>query len=122
MFATLSGAVVSVAANFALIPVLGIFGPPWAAFAAYCVMTLVVYFAGRRYWPVPYESGRLGLIIATALFLSVPAFAGWFGAGTWAWLGYRLSVLLSFPFCLLALGFFLPEEKEKAGALIARFW
>lgn len=120
MFATLSGAVVSVAANFALIPVWGISGPPWAAFAAYCVMALVVYFAGRRYFPVPYELGRLGLIIATALVLSVPALAGWFNGGTPAWLVYRLSVLIAFPLCLLTLGFFLPEEKDKVRALISK--
>ncbi len=120
MFATLSGAAVSVAANFALIPVWGISGPPWAAFAAYCVMTLVVYFYGRRYFPVPYELGRLAKAVITALVLSTPALAGWFDGGA-AWLVYRLFVLAAFPLCLLALGFFLPEEKEKLRALTARW-
>jgi O-antigen/teichoic acid export membrane protein len=117
MFATLSGAAVSVAANFALIPVLGISGPPWAAFAAYSVMALMVYFYGRRYFPVPYELGRLAKVAVTALVLSAPALAGWFDGGP-SWLVYRLSVLAAFPLCLLALGFFLPEEKEKLRALI----
>jgi O-antigen/teichoic acid export membrane protein len=112
MLATLAGAAVSVAANFALIPVMGIFGPPWAAFAAYCVMALTVYFAGRRFFPVPYEFGRLGLIVITALVLSVPALAGWFDGGG-PWLLYRLAVLAAYPLCLLALGFLLPEEKLK---------
>ncbi|OGS06781.1 MAG: hypothetical protein A2270_01015 [Elusimicrobia bacterium RIFOXYA12_FULL_51_18] len=113
MFATLSGAAVSVAVNFILIPTLGISGPPWAAFAAYCVMALVVYVAGRRISPVPYEFGRLGSIVITALALSLPALAGWFNDGTSAWLIYRLAVLAVFPLCLLAMGFFLPEEKRK---------
>jgi O-antigen/teichoic acid export membrane protein len=118
MLATLSGAVVSVAANFALIPVWGILGPPWAAFAAYCAMTLVIYFSGRRYSPVPYEFGRLGLILIVALVLSAPALAGWLESGTWAWLGYRLAVLAAFPVFLFSFGFFLPEEKEKFRSLI----
>ncbi len=120
MFATLSGAAVSVAANFALIPLFGISGPPWAAFAAYSVMALVVYFYGRRYFPVPYELGRLAKVVITALVLSAPAMAGWFDGGP-SWLVYRLAVLAAFPLCLLALGFFLPEEKEKFRALAARF-
>jgi len=120
MFATLAGAAVSVAANFALIPAMGIFGPPWAAFAAYCVMALVVYFGGRRFFPVPYELGRLGLIVITALALSVPALAGWFDGGA-PWLIYRLAVLAAYPLCLLAAGFFVPEEKQKARELFSRF-
>lgn len=118
MFATLAGAAVSVAANFALIPVWGISGPPWAAFAAYCAMTLVVYFYGRRYFPVPYELGRLAKVVVTALVLSAPALAGWFDGGM-PWLVYRLSVLIAFPLCLLAIGFFLPQEKEKIRSLLA---
>jgi O-antigen/teichoic acid export membrane protein len=120
MLATLSGAAVSVAANFALIPRLGIFGPPWAAFAAYCVMAVTVYYAGRRFFPVPYEFGRLGLIVVTALVLSVPALAGWFGGG-WTWFIYRLGVLAAYPLCLLALGFFVPEEKLKLRELVSRY-
>jgi O-antigen/teichoic acid export membrane protein len=120
MFATLSGAAVSVAANFALIPVWGISGPPWAAFAAYSVMALVVYLYGRRYFPVPYELGRLARVVITALVLSAPALAGWFDGGP-SWFVYRLSVLAVFPLVLLSLGFFLPEEKEKFRALLARW-
>jgi len=109
-----------VAANFALIPVWGIMGPPWAAFAAYCATVIVAYFAGRRYFPVPYELRRLGIIAATALVLSVPALAGWILPGAWSWLAYRLSVLIAFPLCLLSLGFFLPEEKAKFLSLLSK--
>ena len=119
MLATLAGALVSVAANFALIPRFGIYGPPWAAFAAYGVMVLVVYFYGRRYFPVPYELKRLGLIVFAALALSLPALAGWLTGG-WQWTAYRLLALSAYPVALLALGFFLPEEKLKACLLVGR--
>ncbi|OGR44293.1 MAG: hypothetical protein A2X35_02375 [Elusimicrobia bacterium GWA2_61_42] len=119
MLATLLGALVSVAANFALIPVLGILGPPWAAFAAYCVMTLTVYFYGRRLFPVPYELRRLALVAAAALALCAPALAGWVHAG-WQWTAYRLLALSAYPVLLLAFGFFLPEEKQKACVLFGR--
>ena len=119
MLATLAGALVNVAATFALIPKFGIFGPPWAAFAAYCVMALTVYFYGRRYFPVPYELKRLGMIVLVALALSLPAIAGWVRGG-WQWTAYRLLALSAYPVVLLGLGFFLPEEKRKACLMVGR--
>lgn len=122
MLAALCGAAMSIAANFALIPLLGISGPPWAAFAAYCVMALVVFFAGRKYLPVPYEFGRLALIAAAALALSFPAIAGLAPASGPSWLAYRLSVLAAYLPILFLLGFFLPEEKTAARAFLSRFF
>ena len=87
--------------------------------AAYCVMALTVYFAGRRFLPVPYEFGRLGLIVVTALVLCAPALAGWFDGGG-PWLLYRLAVLAAYPLCLLALGFLVPEEELKLRELFSR--
>jgi O-antigen/teichoic acid export membrane protein len=120
MFATLAGAAVDVAANFALIPFFGIYGPPWAAFAAYCVMALVVYFYGRANYPVPYEFRRLALAVFTALALAAPALAGWH-PGPAAWAAYRLGALAAYPLVLYYSGFFLKEEKEKAAELLRRF-
>jgi len=119
MLATLAGALVNIAANFALIPRFGIYGPPWAAFAAYCVMALVAYFYGRRYFPVPYEFKRLWMIALVALALSLPAIAGWVKGG-WQWTAYRLLALSAYPVALLAIGFFLPGEKTKACLMFGR--
>ncbi len=119
MIAALCGAAVSVAANFALIPSLGIAGPPWAAFAAYCAMSLVAYFYGRSCFPVPYEFGRLAKAAGAALLLSAPALAGWFDGGL-PWSLYRLSVLAAYPLLLLASGFFLPEERSALRSLLPR--
>ncbi len=120
MLATISGAAVNIAANFALIPYFGIFGPPWAAFAAYCVMALIVYYYGRRYFPVPYELKRLAMAAFAALLVCSPALAGWQTAG-WPWMLYRLAAICAYPALLYAAGFFLPEEKNKARELLARF-
>ena len=120
MTATLIGALVNVAANFALIPPFGIFGPPWAAFAAYCAMALTVYRYGRRYFPVPYEFGRLAAACGAALLVAAPALAGWHPGGG-LWTAYRLAALLAYPAVLLLGGFLLPEEKEKAKELLSRF-
>lgn len=119
MLATLAGAAVDVAANFALIPVFGIYGPPWAAFAAYCVMAVIVYYYGRRHYPVPYEFRRVALAAFTALALAVPALAGWSPSPA-AWLAYRLAAVAAYPLALYYSGFFLPEEKAKAAELLQR--
>lgn len=119
MGATLAGAAVNVAANLLLIPVFGIFGPPWAAFAAYCVMAFLVWFYGRRHYPVPYELRRLALAALAGVALASPALAGWSPApGTW--LVYRLLALAAFPAALYWSGFLLPEEKAKAAELLGR--
>jgi O-antigen/teichoic acid export membrane protein len=104
---TFAGAAVNIAANFLLIPVMGMMGAAVATLLAYIVMALVMYLSVRRYYPVPYEWDRIGwiAIIATALF-----------AGSWIVNAgeYRLllnGILLAL-YCglLFVLGVFSPGE------------
>jgi len=50
-----SGAIIAVVANIVLIPILGIYGAAWSVFLAYLVPTILSYFFGRKYFPIPYE-------------------------------------------------------------------
>ena len=119
MAATLAGAAVNVAGNFALISNFGIYGPPWAALSSYCVMAGMVWVFGRKLYPVPYEYGRLAAAAAVCLAVALPALAGWRPAPA-AWWAYRLAALAAYPAALYCSGFFLPEEKEKAASLLGR--
>lgn len=70
------GAVVNVAANFALIPSLGIMGAAYATLVSYAVIAVGMYFASQRFYPLAYEWGkviRLALVSAGlfAVFLAV---------------------------------------------------
>ena len=75
------GAVLTVALNFLLIPVLGYLGSAWATLACYFMMALVCWRLGERHFPVPYPVARLGLWLLAACALvwlggAVPV-AGW---------------------------------------------
>ncbi|GGK75286.1 lipopolysaccharide biosynthesis protein [Rufibacter glacialis] len=53
-YITIFGAIVTVVANYLLIPVLGYMGSAIAAFLCYFSMAVVCYAIGQKYFPVPY--------------------------------------------------------------------
>lgn len=62
-YITGAGAIVNVAANFALIPLLGITGAALATLLSYAVMALYIYYESNKVYPVPYEWRRIGLLV-----------------------------------------------------------
>ncbi len=69
---TLMGTAITLVINFAFIPKWGMWACAWATAICYISMMVASYFAGQRYFPVPYAVGRLlgyiGLI--TLLFFA----------------------------------------------------
>lgn len=66
------GALVTLALNFWLIPVIGYKGSAIATLAAYSSMVLLSYFYGRKYYPIPYNLRKIGLyLIISIVFSSV---------------------------------------------------
>ena len=70
------GAVLTIALNVALIPVLGYLGSAWATLACYFMMAGLCWWLGERYFPVPYPVGRLLLWLLGAVGLVVGGQAG----------------------------------------------
>lgn len=63
---TVTGAVITVAGNYFLIPVAGYMGSSIAALLCYFTMFALCYLIGKRFYPVPYDIGKIFLyIIAT---------------------------------------------------------
>ncbi len=88
------GAAVNIAANFAFIPVWGIAGAAWATFIAYAVMALALYLITRRIYEVPYEWGRIALILgATGVCFTAAALTATAGASEAPW-WMRIALLL----------------------------
>ena len=104
-----AGLVINVAANFALIPRLGMMGAAYAKLLAYAVMVVSVYVITRRFYPVPYEFGRLGKL---ALLVGLAFYVGSRFQGEAEPL-LKLLVLVSLPLLLLLIGFF--ERRELQG-------
>jgi len=55
------GAVLTILLNYLLIPEYGYYGASWATFIVYFSMMLLSYFLGKKYYPVPYEIGKIAL-------------------------------------------------------------
>ena len=82
--------------NLWLVPAIGIpdgyMGSAWAALISYFIVMVISYFTGRRYYPLPYQVGRIGLYTLLALVI--------WQAGTWLefpsmmWLTYALRAIL----------------------------
>nr|WKN38149.1 polysaccharide biosynthesis C-terminal domain-containing protein [Tunicatimonas sp. TK19036] len=63
------GAVVTLAGNFLLIPVLGYLGSAVASIACFSVMCLVCYYYGKKYYPIPYNFTPSFWYLLTALLI-----------------------------------------------------
>lgn len=68
---TVLGAIITVAANFLLIPLFGFMGSSWAAVICYASMTVLCYVIGQKYYPIPYAIWKgLAYIIGTMLLVT----------------------------------------------------
>jgi O-antigen/teichoic acid export membrane protein len=63
------GALITVILNLIFIPTYGYMASAWATLACYASMMFVSYLLGRKFYPVPYEVGKLGIMIGSALMI-----------------------------------------------------
>jgi O-antigen/teichoic acid export membrane protein len=61
------GAVITLALNFTLIPVMGYMGAAWATLICYAAMMVISYLIGQKYYPVGYNISSFFYFILTAL-------------------------------------------------------
>ncbi|MDE5828989.1 MAG: oligosaccharide flippase family protein [Duncaniella sp.] len=64
---SLTGLAVTIALNFALVPVMGYMGCAIAAVCCYGVMMVASYVVGQRCYPIDYHVGRLGFYFLLAM-------------------------------------------------------
>lgn len=68
-YITLVGAAITIVCNVVFIPAYGMYACAWTTLAAYAAMMALSYFAGQRYFPVPYAVGKLATYIVLMLGL-----------------------------------------------------
>ena len=82
--------------NVWFVPAIGIpsgyMGSAWAALASYFIVMVVSYFLGKKYYPLPYQSGRILLYVLFAALLY--AAGEWTGSIFATWLTYLTRTLL----------------------------
>ncbi len=99
---SLGGALIAIVSNILLIPIWGIYGAAWSVLFAYLFPTILSYFFGRKYFPIPYQVMKIIFYPMSALII------------------YGLSVYLSSSiyFNVLLFGFFfvlmIVVERPKA--------
>jgi O-antigen/teichoic acid export membrane protein len=63
------GAIITLVLNLIFIPKYGYLGSAWATFACYGSMMFASYVLGQKHYPVPYDLGKIGMMIGTAVLL-----------------------------------------------------
>ncbi len=100
-YITGAGALVNVAANLLLIPVLGIVGAALATLASYMVMAAGLFIVAQKFYKIDYEYGKIFKILGTIFAAAILYYYGYYhGALTGA---YKVLLLLGFIASLLVL-------------------
>ncbi|HYF70773.1 MAG TPA: polysaccharide biosynthesis C-terminal domain-containing protein [Ohtaekwangia sp.] len=66
---TIGGMLITIGANYWLIPIAGYYGSSWAALLCYFGMMVACYFFGQKYLPIPYNISRAVFYITVTMML-----------------------------------------------------
>jgi len=69
----IGGAIITIAVNVVFVPKHGYIASAWAHIACYGTMVLGSYFLGRKYYSIPYETGKILIYIFCAIALVMVA-------------------------------------------------
>ena len=70
-YVSIAGALITVLLNYLLIPHFGYLGSAWATLLCYFSMVVISYVQGKSYYPVPYDLGKIFLLLGSALLVYV---------------------------------------------------
>lgn len=115
--ATIAATGANIGLNLALVPSMGITGAAVALVASYLVVLVLMYAFTQRLFPVPYEWGRLALIVAVAAALVAIGELLVPDEGALGLLAC-MALALSFPAVLWAARFLSTEERDTIARLL----
>ena len=73
-YISIVGALFTLIINIILIPMYGYLGSAFATLVAYLTMSVLSYFMGQKYYPIPYNNFKILFYISVAVFLSYVSF------------------------------------------------
>jgi O-antigen/teichoic acid export membrane protein len=115
---TAAGALISVAAYFALIPRFGMYGAAAASLVSQLLTTALMIYLAQRAYHIPYEVSRLAKAAGVGAATYVAMIATVSGS-SWRTVVVRLGLLALFPAGLLLLRFLHPHELADIRRLVA---
>ena len=120
IYVTFTGLLFTVVFNVVLVPRWGYYGAAWARLIAEGARVALSYTLNRRYFPTPYQTGRIATYVAAglALFAASELFARHAGAPTAV--QYVVNVLLIGIYCLYAVWREHIDVRALAAAVVHR--
>lgn len=73
-YISITGAIITLALNWILIPKFSYYGSAIATIAAYGSMMLMSYYLGQKKYPIPYEINKIGAYLGISIALSALSF------------------------------------------------
>jgi O-antigen/teichoic acid export membrane protein len=93
-----AAAIANVGLNLALIPMLGYLGAAISTILGYGLLAVIGGLASHRFYPVPWELGRVAAIVGLAMALAAAAVLGP------DHVGWRLACIVAHPLAVVGLG------------------
>jgi O-antigen/teichoic acid export membrane protein len=117
-----AAAAANIGANIVLIPRFGILGPAWANVISYAVLVTVAFVLSQRFYPIHYEYGRIGRVIAAgaAAYLAAAFVVPEIRLAALGFLARGFTVVVVYPAVLAVSGFFRQKELARLGSLARR--
>lgn len=106
----LIGSIITIGLNVLLIPVIGYFASAWAILACFVSMALISYFAGKKYYDVPYQIKNFMFYLFVALVL--------FGIYWWVRTDTNPYFWLAILVNVLFIGIVVVKEKNEIISII----
>jgi O-antigen/teichoic acid export membrane protein len=69
MYISIFGAIITIGLNLWLIPKYEYMASAWVTLITYFTITMISYYFGQRYYPVPYKIGRIAFYILTPVLI-----------------------------------------------------
>lgn len=69
MYISIIGAIITISLNIWLIPRFEYIASAWVTLITYFTITVISYFLGQKYYPVPYRIGRIAYYILTPVII-----------------------------------------------------
>ncbi len=102
-YMSIFGALITLALNFLLIPILGFVGSAWATLVCYLCMSIVSFYLGRKHYRIPYPIKRIFMYLGLVSFL--------FFTSVLFNLGIVIKIMFIFLFITIV---FILEKPKKA--------
>ncbi|TYA52253.1 oligosaccharide flippase family protein [Formosa maritima] len=103
------GAIITLLLNFWLIPKISFVGSALATLSAYASMTIISYYFGKKYYPIPYNLKKISWYLLLSIGLSAISFYG-----------FRGNYVVGISALIVFLGLVFQLEKKELKQLLKR--